>query len=588
MVPSSARLRPTRLFCAQRLLSLVYSGPRLPAPSLGRDHAGQSSSSHRWCGAVESRWRSVAVGGGEGPRAHARVRGTSSHRGSLRDGKRKGGGGHPAPHSSPVRPRAFRRVRPPRPRPCLGPATAMRACCAWCVLCALGLCGCRLAPLPRWRSHGRGDRGSLPPLLGAKEGPCLAGLMSLSGADVFWGTGCRPRPALRFGGASRLRVRGRVLRVVCEDVCEGDVPPRGIGEEASGCRPVSGGSVGLGECRGSSGPAVLRGDVRWGSAGAPRWVPGQCDEPARSVPAWRWGLRSMSFPLSPRAGLPLRARLPPSFRPRRGVRVARRPPLLLLRLARRRGHEFAVGHPSSASRRRLVGCPASLPSVHHAFGRVLSRLLVVFRPPSRRVRGVFPRLSPALRLAVVCWGARCGLRPPVSSAASVPARLRGAASGHLACRVRSVSVSWRLCAGVLGLRRVGFPVPPPLSLARPSRAFPPRPSGGAGWAGSPLPWVTVAGRFSFRHRPTAITVVFPAPRPVWASFRLSRCQRGKRKRCVEEWERACVGRRRARSLVVCMPGACARADGCLDPSLGCVGSWAARPPVLLGSAPLRE
>ena len=377
--------------------------------------------------------------------------------------------------------------------------------------------------------------------------------MSLSGADVFWGTGCRPRPALRFGGASRLRVRGRVLRVVCEDVCEGDVPPRGIGEEASGCRPVSGGSVGLGECRGSSGPAVLRGDVRWGSAGAPRWVPGQCDEPARSVPAWRWGLRSMSFPLSPRAGLPLRARLPPSFRPRRGVRVARRPPLLLLRLARRRGHEFAVGHPSSASRRRLVGCPASLPSVHHAFGRVLSRLLVVFRPPSRRVRGVFPRLSPALRLAVVCWGARCGLRPPVSSAASVPARLRGAASGHLACRVRSVSVSWRLCAGVLGLRRVGFPVPPPLSLARPSRAFPPRPSGGAGWAGSPLPWVTVAGRFSFRHRPTAITVVFPAPRPVWASFRLSRCQRGKRKRCVEEWERACLsgGDVHARSLYVC-------------------------------------
>ena len=64
MVPSSARLRPTRLFCAQRLLSLVYSGPRLPAPSLGRDHAGQSSSSHRWCGAVESRWRSVA---GKGP-----------------------------------------------------------------------------------------------------------------------------------------------------------------------------------------------------------------------------------------------------------------------------------------------------------------------------------------------------------------------------------------------------------------------------------------------------------------------------------------------------------------------------------------
>lgn len=69
------RARPLTASRARSVCSLVYRGPRLPAPSSGRDHAGQSLSvvlpllrSH--VAPVVWWWL------GRGLRAHPRVRGT--------------------------------------------------------------------------------------------------------------------------------------------------------------------------------------------------------------------------------------------------------------------------------------------------------------------------------------------------------------------------------------------------------------------------------------------------------------------------------------------------------------------------------
>lgn len=195
--PSGARRpRPPH---ARSVRSLVYRGPRLPAPSSRRDHAGQSSSS---CRRAELVWGSSGCGGGGGERA-ARLpvcavppltpRVVVGRRGG------DGGGGLPVPPASPSS-RAVRRVRPLGPRAftsCAPPATG-RTPRVWCVSCVLsGRAVVASLPLPRQCSHDRGKSRDLLPLLGVREGPCLAGLDRTLGGGRFWGNGGWPRPARR-------------------------------------------------------------------------------------------------------------------------------------------------------------------------------------------------------------------------------------------------------------------------------------------------------------------------------------------------------------------------------------------------------
>lgn len=193
MVPSGARPGPP---CARSVcsLSLVYRGPRLPAPSSRRDHAGQSLPTRR-C-AVPRRgsclWWQVAV---HGPRA----RHPPHPEGCRGDGGGWEGGGGSRSHPPPVsHPRAFRRVRPSPGRVHVSAFPAARACCAWCVLCALGFV--RLSPRPPFLgsvSTAGGFAGALLPSSGTRRVRVSWGLTSLSGADSFGGTAVEPRPARR-------------------------------------------------------------------------------------------------------------------------------------------------------------------------------------------------------------------------------------------------------------------------------------------------------------------------------------------------------------------------------------------------------
>lgn len=88
---TASRLPALTAFCARSfgsaprlrrgLRSFAYRGPRLPAPSPGRDYAGQSSPSCRRCGVLGSRG-----GGVEGPRTHPRARYPTPSRGAPWDG----------------------------------------------------------------------------------------------------------------------------------------------------------------------------------------------------------------------------------------------------------------------------------------------------------------------------------------------------------------------------------------------------------------------------------------------------------------------------------------------------------------------
>lgn len=212
-------------------------------------------------------------------------------------------------------------------------------------------------------------------------------------------------------------------------------------------------------------------------------------------------------PLSPRSGLPPRARLPPSFHSRRGL-------------------ESLVDLPSSSSVSRndaaessrwvsppplLAGGPLPSGLPPSPVGVISPACSRVFRTPLTGGVGVFPAF-PRRCASLPCAGvARCGPRPPVSSR-RIPCRCVCVPrpGGPLACVASGACLSrGGRARGVLGFRRVGLPgsAPPP-SPARPPVPHLP-PSGGAsrrsrGWL-SPV---------ASRSATTPPRLTFPAPCPV--------------------------------------------------------------------------
>lgn len=197
MVPSGAR-PPNALF-ARSVCSLVYRGPRLPAPSSRRDHAGQSFVDPPSCAELvgEFVFRCQVVGEG---RSHARVRGAPSPRGSSRDGRcLEGRRWAPGPTRLPASPVPSVACVPPA-RVHVSATLAARACRAWCVPRALGRV--RLPPRPTPFLGGVPTAGGiagalLPPPRG-------------SGGSVSRGVGLALGGGLFFGGTAV----GRVRRVV--------------------------------------------------------------------------------------------------------------------------------------------------------------------------------------------------------------------------------------------------------------------------------------------------------------------------------------------------------------------------------------
>lgn len=199
----------------------------------------------------------------------------------------------------------------------------------------------------------------------------------------------------------------------------------------------------------------------------------------RACPGVAVGAPVGVFPLSPRSGLPPRARLPPSFRSRRGSESLVDLPSSSSVLARRCGREFTVGQPSSASRRGPVAVRS--PAVPR--WRDLSRPLAGLpTSPHGGSGGSFspssPDVAPRCR---VLGGARCGPRPPVSPAASRAGAFarRGRWSPGV-CRVWSASVSRRPGMGRPRVPTGGLPGSAP-AVSRPPASPVPRlaPSGGA-------------------------------------------------------------------------------------------------------------
>lgn len=167
----SPRVARPRLPSARSVCSLVYRGPRLPAPSSGRDYAGQSLSSCR------VRRSSGCSGGGGGGRT-VRVPACAAPLHSPRVSRCGTGSGRAAvgsrSHLSPrFLARVFRRVRPSRGRLRLGRSRGavvprvMRAVCSRAV---------RLSPRSPFLGSvptAGGIAGvPLPPR--GREDPCLA------------------------------------------------------------------------------------------------------------------------------------------------------------------------------------------------------------------------------------------------------------------------------------------------------------------------------------------------------------------------------------------------------------------------------
>lgn len=239
------------------------------------------------------------------------------------------------------------------------------------------------------------------------------------------------------------------------------------------------------------------------------------------VPVWRWGLRSVSLPLAaPRPGLPSDAGSAPLSPPSRGqsrsstsspppppVRARASPPRVR-RWARPHPPLLAGGRPPSGLPPLPVGV-VSLPPVHGP------------PTPPEGVGGGFP-VSPALRLACPCALGVGPLRPPPAREPRPhpPARPRPVWSAAWASCWERVVLAASRYGCVAGFRRVAFPVLPPPSPARPSRA--------------PLPalrgvrsFPRVDRRRSLLSPPPSALVLPLAPRPVRpARPGSSRCRGG--------------------------------------------------------------
>lgn len=248
----------------------------------------------------------------------------------------------------------------------------------------------------------------------------------------------------------------------------------------------------------------------------PRWAPGRRVEPA-CVPRCGGGGsgRCVFPPRSPEARPPSLGGLSPPLSPSRGVKVARRPPPLLLRLSARGCRPcprwagplpplLAGGRPPSS----LPPVPVGVVSLLPARGPPI--------PPGGGVRGVpgLPDVAPRLP---VCLGVGLPRPPPAREPRShPPARPRPVCGPGRVPRVGSVSSSRRLGTGV-SPGSDGWPsrfCPPP-SPARPSRPSPPVVSGGVEISAVP------AGRPS----PVASLSASLPPR---SSSRLPRARYGRR------------------------------------------------------------
>lgn len=197
MVPSSCP-PVTRLFCAQRLLSRLQR-PAPPRSEFGEGSRGAELVLSSLAAGAELWGSVVAVVGGLGRAAHTPACAVPPLPSRVAAGwEAEGLAVGSRSHSSPVRPRAFRRVRPSRSRPRLGPAAATRACRAWCVLCALGLV--RLSPRSPFLGGvptAGGIAGFFLPFSGLRRVRVSRDWSRSRGRTSFWETGGRPRPARR-------------------------------------------------------------------------------------------------------------------------------------------------------------------------------------------------------------------------------------------------------------------------------------------------------------------------------------------------------------------------------------------------------
>lgn len=302
-----------------------------------------------------------------------------------------------------------------------------------------------------------------PPCIGGAAGHARAG----GRRRGAWGKGPPGRrEKLWFGGRPGPRGRGAASRVVSGGCVRGESCPARKRKEASGrCLRRLVGSVGRGAFGGLVRPRRplgrrALGDCRGAKVGA--WA---VRRTRARVPVWRWGLRSMSIPSSPRGPASLRGLGPPRSS-LAGSKVAGRPPPLLLRLSR---------DDAAPCSRWVRPLPPLLAGGWPPSGLPPVPVGVVPLPPVRGPPtppggvGGFP-VSPTLRLALPCaWGGPLRLRLPASPAASAGAVVPGEVPACVASGERVLLAAVRR-GGVVGFRRVAFPVPPPPSPARPSRA----------------------------------------------------------------------------------------------------------------------
>lgn len=297
-------------------------------------------STGRCAGLVGRDWFPVA-GGGERAVHTPACAVPPSPRGSSRDGGVwKGGGGFPVPPASPFPPCLPSRVRPSRARP--RPGRSRGEVVSRVVRAACSRARAVVASSPP--DHGSvstagGLAGALlPPSTGLRRVRDSRGWPRSRGRTLFLGE----RRSAASGASSDVGTRSAAAaasRAAAGGSVRGESrPARWTGERLSGCR-LSDGSVGLlaegASAGGPSGPAVLWEGVRRGRLpGLPRWAPGRRVEPAR-VPRCGGGGsgRCLFPPRSPEARPPSLGGLSPPLSPSRGVKVARRPPPLLLRLS---------------------------------------------------------------------------------------------------------------------------------------------------------------------------------------------------------------------------------------------------------------